>query len=90
MTPASVIDLSYQALMLVLMLSMPAVAVSAVVGVVVGLLQAVTQIQDQSIAYAAKLIAVTVATVLSARWMGGELYQFGENLLHMLPALAHK
>lgn len=90
MTPTTVIDLSYQALVLVLMLSLPAVLTSALVGILVGLLQAVTQIQDQSISYAAKLIAVSVVTTLSARWMGGELYQFGENLFRLLPALIHK
>jgi type III secretion protein S len=90
MTPTSVIDLSYQALVLVLMLSLPSIVVSAVVGIVIGLLQAVTQVQDQSIAHAAKLIAVIVVTALTARWMGGELYQFGENMFHLLPTLAHK
>lgn len=90
MTPTAVIDLSYQALILVLMLSLPAVITSAVIGILVGLLQAVTQVQDQSISYAAKLIGVSIATVLSARWMAGELYQFGQSMFHLLPMLGHK
>ena len=90
MIPTTVIDLSYQALILILILSLPAVVTSAIVGLLVGLLQAVTQIQDQSISYAAKLIAVSVVTTLSARWMGGELFQFAENLFHLLPAIANR
>lgn len=90
MTPVTVIDLAYQALILVLMLSLPAVVTSAIVGVLIGLLQAVTQIQDQSIAMAAKLIAVTIVTALTVRWMGGELYQFGESMLRLLPTIDHR
>jgi type III secretion protein S len=87
MNHVTVIDLAYQALMLVLMLSLPAVLTSALVGVLVGLVQAVTQIQDQSIAQAGKLISVAVVTALSVRWMGGELYQFGESLLRLIATI---
>jgi len=90
MSSTTVIDLAYQALMLTLLLSLPAVLTSAVVGLLVGLLQAVTQIQDQSISYASKLVAVLVVTVLSARWMGGELFQFGENLFHLIPIISRR
>lgn len=90
MLSTTVIDLAYQALMLTLWLSLPAVATSAVVGLLVGLLQAVTQIQDQSISYVSKLIAVFVVTALSARWMGGELFQFGVNLFHLIPLISRQ
>lgn len=90
MSPTTVIELAYQALMLTLMLSLPAVVTSALVGLLIGLLQAVTQIQDQSISYVAKLVAVFVVTTLSARWMGGELFQFGENLFHLIPVVSHR
>ena len=87
MTPTTIIDLCYQALILVVMLSLPAVITAALVGLVTGILQAVTQIQDQSISYAVKLIAVSFVTALTARWLSAELYQFGENLYHLMPLL---
>ncbi len=82
MTPSTVLDLTYQALILVLLLSLPAVCVSAIVGLLIGLLQAVTQIQDQSIAQAPKMIAVVITIILTASWAGGELHNFGQKLLH--------
>jgi type III secretion protein S len=87
MSPTSVLDLTYQALILALLLSLPAVLTAAVVGFVVAALQAVTQIQDQNIGLAAKLISVFVVIVLSARWVGGELLNFGNRLFDTLPAL---
>lgn len=87
MNQVTVIDLAYQALILVLMLSLPTVLTSALVGMLIGMVQAVTQIQDQSIAQAAKLIAVSVVIALSVRWMGGELYQFGETLLRLVSSV---
>jgi type III secretion protein S len=88
MSPVTVIDLSYRALILVLMLSLPAVLTAALVGILIGLLQAVTQVQDQSIGHASKLIAVALVTALAVRWMGGELYQFGESLFRLIPTIA--
>jgi type III secretion protein S len=81
MTASSAIELTYQALVLVLVLSLPAVLASAAVGLLVGLLQAVTQIQDQSIAQAPKTIVVIVVIALTAGWAGGELFNFGQMLL---------
>lgn len=90
MLSTTVIDLAYQALILTLWLSLPAVATSAIVGLLVGLLQAVTQIQDQSLSYVSKLVAVFVVIALTARWMGGELFQFGENLFHLIPLISRQ
>lgn len=72
-------DIAYytsQALVLVLVLSMPTILVAAVVGLLVGLLQAVTQIQEQSIQFAIKLIAVSAALAFTARWTGIQLYNY--------------
>ena len=90
MTPTTIIDLCYQALILVVMLSLPAVVTAALAGLVTGILQAVTQIQDQSIGYAVKLIAVSVVIALTASWLGAELYQFGDNLYRLLPLLGRR
>jgi type III secretion protein S len=84
MTPTTVIDVTQHALLLILMLSMPAVLTAGVLGVLVGLLQAITQIQDQSIGYAAKLIGVTVMIAILGRWMAGEILSYGESLFRMI------
>jgi len=51
------------ALVLILQLSMPVVLVATVVGLTVGLFQALTQIQDQTLPHAVKLFAVTIAII---------------------------
>jgi type III secretion protein S len=81
------ISYTLHALMLVLMLSLPAVLVAAVVGITVSLVQAVTQIQDQTLSFAVKLIAVTITIVLSASWLGGEIYNFALILFETFPEI---
>ncbi len=88
MNTNNVLELTYEGLMLVLMLSLPAVLAAAIVGLVTAVLQAVTQVQDPSIGLAGKLIIVILTLVLSARWMGAEVYNFGEKLFNALPQLS--
>ncbi|MFJ1302009.1 EscS/YscS/HrcS family type III secretion system export apparatus protein [Bordetella genomosp. 5] len=65
-----------QALYLVLWLSLPPIAVAAIVGTLFSLFQALTQIQEQTLSFAVKLIAVFATLLLTARWISGELYNF--------------
>jgi type III secretion protein S len=62
-----------QALYLTLILSMPTILVAAIVGTLFSLLQALTQIQEQTLSFAVKLIAVGIVLFLTAGWMGSEL-----------------
>ena len=64
------------ALYLTLVLSMPAILVAAVVGTLFSLLQALTQIQEQTLSFAVKLIAVGLTLFLTAGWSGGELMKY--------------
>lgn len=73
--------------MLVLILSLPPILVAAVVGILVSLIQAVTQVQEQTLSFAVKLIAVIVTILLTARWIGGELFNYATNLFDLFPVL---
>ncbi len=64
-----------KALYLVLWLSLPPIIVASVVGTLFSLFQALTQIQEQTLSFAIKLIAVMATLALSARWIGGELHR---------------
>lgn len=77
----NVIRLTSEALMMCLMLSLPAVAVSATVGLLISFVQAVTSLQDSSISQGVKLLAVTVVVAICAPWAGSTLLRFAENLL---------
>lgn len=69
-----------QALLLVLWLSLPAVLVASAVGLGIAFLQAITQVQDQTIAFGVKLLAVILAIALTSAWLGGELLNFADQL----------
>ena len=89
MEPTTLVDLSYRGLLLVLWLSLPAVLTAAAVGLTVAVVQATTQIQDQSIGQALKLIAVFLVLALSAKWTAVEVFHFADQLFRSfgLPAV---
>lgn len=76
MNGADITSFLVQALYLTLILSMPTILVAAVVGTLFSLLQALTQIQEQTLSFAVKLIAVGVTLYLTAGWVGGELMNY--------------
>lgn len=75
---ADLVELTLAMLRLVLFASLPAVLTAAVVGLGVGIAQAVTQLQDQSVPFAIKLVAVGAAVALSAAWVGAQFVRFAE------------
>jgi type III secretion protein S len=80
-TVGDVIQLAQQALLLSLYLSLPAVAVAGIVGLFVGLIQALTQLQDQALLIALKLAAVIGILALTGNWMGSTISSFFDQLL---------
>ncbi len=78
-------SLAQEALLLALVLSLPAIAASLLVGLVVSFLQAVTQIQDHALSFVPKLLAVALALAVSAGWSGAEIVRFASRLFSQLP-----
>jgi type III secretion protein S len=77
-----------RALLLTLWLSLPTIVVASVVGTLFSLLQALTQIQEQTLSFAIKLIAVGLTIYLTARWVGGEIFNYTVSLFEAIPTLA--
>ncbi|MFP1825147.1 type III secretion system export apparatus subunit SctS [Lonsdalea quercina] len=69
------LNLFRQAMVLVVMLSAPPLVVAVIVGVLISLLQAVMQLQDQTLPFAIKLVAVCLVLAMTGRWIGVELIQ---------------
>ena len=90
MFESQTIQLMYQALWLVLLLSAPPVMVAALVGLLIALVQAATQIQEQTLQYAVKFFAIVLTIFITASLMGGSLYQFTERVMTEFPALVRK
>ncbi|VVD87918.1 type III secretion system protein SpaQ [Pandoraea morbifera] len=72
-----------RALYLVLILSAAPVAVATLVGVIVGLLQTVTQVQEQTLPFGLKLLAVSVSLFVLADWYGETLVSFGAMVMRL-------
>ena len=87
MSSPNLVSFLSQALYLVLWLSLPPIIVASVVGTLFSLFQALTQIQEQTLSFAIKLIAVMATLALSARWIGGELFNYTLTIFESFPQL---
>jgi flagellar biosynthetic protein FliQ len=84
---SDLVMLSSETLYLVLLISMPALLVSLVVGFGIGVLQAVTQVQEQTLTFVPKVVAVALVLVTLGGWMTGELVRFTTDLWMSIPRL---
>lgn len=84
MSSTDILHFTNQTLWLVLVLSLPPVLVAALIGTLVSLVQALTQIQEQTSA-SSPLVAVVVVLFATSGWLGGELYRFAEMTLLKVP-----
>jgi type III secretion protein S len=73
-----------QALYLGLYLSLPVVGAALIAGVAVAIGQAITQIQEQSVGFVAKAIAVLVALVIAGGWIGAALVRFTRSVFALI------
>ena len=80
MPPAALVHDAQQALFLVLAVSLPVLAVAALVGLVVAAFQAASQIQDPTLAHLPRLLAVIAALALLGPWMGHEVASFAQQM----------
>lgn len=69
-----------KALYLTLMLSLPPIVVASVVGVLFSLFQAITQLQEQTLSFGIKLLAVALTLFLMGDWIGAEILRYGDEL----------
>ncbi|MBB6562899.1 type III secretion protein S [Acidovorax soli] len=87
MQTVDVVSFFTQALYLVLWLSLPPIIVGSIVGTLFSLFQALTQIQEQTLSFGVKLISVSITLLLTARWVGGELFNFTLQIFDVMPLL---
>jgi flagellar biosynthesis protein FliQ len=87
MSHALVIDLARNAVLLALLLAGPLLLVALGVGLVVSVIQAVTQIQEQTLSFVPKLFAVAAAFLLALPWMLQLLIKYTTELFRSFPTL---
>ncbi|MDR2160660.1 MAG: type III secretion system export apparatus subunit SctS [Desulfovibrio sp.] len=89
MTESRVLELAMQSLILMLQLSLPPILVASLAGLLVSLIQAVTQLQEQTLSFGVKLIAVGVTIMLMAGWLGGEIYRYADMIFSRVLFMPH-
>jgi type III secretion protein S len=87
MDQAEFLSVLMKAMYLTLWLSLPPIIVASVVGTLFSLVQTLTQIQEQTLSFAVKLIAVMATLALTARWIGGELFNYTLLILTSIPVV---
>ncbi len=87
MDQATILDYAVRTLLIVLRLSMLPIVVATVIGIMVSLLQALTQVQEQTLGFAIKLIVISITLLLASQWMVGEMMLFTQDIFERFPAL---
>ena len=77
----ALVSLGQEALLLGVLLSLPVVGAAAIVGFAVAVLQAVTQVQDATLAHLPRVLVVALVLAVAGPWMGGEIAAFAVRAL---------
>ena len=83
----TVINLSTQALELTLRIALPLLLIGLIVGLAVSVFQAVTQIQEQTLQFIPKVLALAAVLVIGGPWMLNQLLSYTQNLWASIPQL---
>ena len=89
MNHAQLLDYSQTCLILILRLSLIPIVVATVIGIIVSLLQALTQIQEQTLGFAVKLITISITLLAASSWMGGQLLLYTQDIFMNFAFLGH-
>jgi len=87
MTPETVMDLTHSTLIVTCMLAAPLLLIALVVGLVIGMLQAATQINEQTLSFIPKLLFIVLALFAVGPWMLKTLVDFTHDLYTNIPTV---
>ncbi|HSO72614.1 MAG TPA: flagellar biosynthesis protein FliQ [Thermodesulfobacteriota bacterium] len=88
MTPEMVISLAKETVELTLLISLPMLAVGLIIGVGIGLLQSLTQIQEMTLVLVPKIIATLLVLLFMLPWMMNKMTAYTEQLILNIPLYA--
>jgi len=87
MTPESVITVGQQAMEMTVLMAGPILLTVLIIGLLIGLFQAVTQINEMTLSFVPKLIAVGMVLLLSGAWMLNVFTSYVRGLIESIPSL---
>lgn len=85
MTPEIVMEIARQAIKVTLLVSLPVLGIGLLVGVLIGLLQAATQIQEMTLTFVPKIISIFLGLLLLLPWIMNHLTGFFLELINSIP-----
>lgn len=80
MNEAEALDIVQQAIWTVIVGSGPAVGAAMLVGIIIALLQALTQVQEMTLTFIPKILVILMVMILSASFVGAQIYTFTEQV----------
>ncbi|WP_222265427.1 MULTISPECIES: flagellar biosynthesis protein FliQ [Modestobacter] len=90
MSDADVTEIATQTMIVAAKVAAPILLTALLVGFMISLFQAATQIQEQTLSFVPKMIAVAIAMVVTGNWVLSELVSFTNHLFESLPRLLGK
>ena len=87
MTPESVMALGYEAMKIALMLAAPLLVTALLSGLIVSLLQAATQLNEMTLSFIPKILAVATTAIIAGPWMLNLLLDYMRGLFSSIPTL---
>jgi flagellar biosynthesis protein FliQ len=84
MTPDQATDILRTTLILVLLVAGPVMIVGLLVGLVISIIQAVTQIQEQTLTFIPKIAAMLIAVIILLPWIGVRLIEYTQQMLRSI------
>jgi flagellar biosynthesis protein FliQ len=87
MTPEAVTTIGQQALWVTMLLAAPLLLSALAVGLLVGMFQAATQINEMTMSFIPKLIILALALIVAGPWMLGVIVDYTEQLISQIPSL---
>lgn len=85
MNPQDAVDLGRQAIWITLLIGSPVLLAGMAVGLIIGLLQALTQIQEQTISFVPKIVVMFLALSLALPWLTMQMLDYSSELISSIP-----
>jgi len=85
MNPSDALDLGRHALLMALMLSVPIIGAGMLVGLIVSIFQSMTQLQEQTLSFVPKIVAMVGVALLLIPWLASLLMEYATHLFGVSP-----
>lgn len=84
MSPELIMEISKEAIMTLILMSLPLLLVALIVGLTISLFQALTQIQEPTLSFVPKIIAIFLTLFLTLGYMGNKMHHFSEEIANYI------